>query len=297
MSKMSINGVIPPMLTPFKENGDVDYECHVRNLERWNQNRLCGYLVLGSNSEAAFLNEKEKLELIELTARHAKKERLVLAGTGMESVRETIRLTNRAADLGAHAALILTPSYYHEQMVDEALIGFFSEVADNVKIPVMIYNVTKFTHINISPKAVGVLSRHENIIGMKDSNGNVPQLVNFQSVIAEDFNLMVGTAAAWYPALALGIKAGIFAVANCIPDECARVQEFFEDHQHAKAREIYRRIFPVNTALTATFGVGGLKYASQLLGYEGGTVRRPLMPLKEGEKEKLREILKAADLL
>jgi len=292
-----IKGVIPPMITPFSENSDIDYDGHVRNMEKWNEDRLCGYLVLGSNSETAYLNENEKIKLIELTVKHAKKDRIILAGTGMESARETIALTNKAANLGAHGALILTPSYYHAKMNDEAQIAFFTQVADNTEIPVLIYNVTAFTHINISAHAVSILSRHPNIIGMKDSTGNIPQLVNFQRVMAEDFNLMVGTVSAWYPALALGIKAGIFASANCIPNECAWVQEAFDENDFERAKETYVRIFPVNAAVTATFGIAGLKYVSDVLGYQGGFVRNPLLPLKEEEKAKLNEILKTADLI
>lgn len=292
-----ITGVIPPMITPFMENGDVDYDGHVRNMEKWNEDQLCGYLVLGSNSETAYLNEKEKIKLIDLTVKHAKKDRLVLAGTGMESARETISLTNKAADLGAHGALILTPSYYHAKMNDEAQIAFFTQVADNTKIPVLIYNVTAFTHINISEHAVSALSRHPNIVGMKDSNGNVPQLVDFKRVVADNFNLMAGTVSVWYPALALGIKAGIFASANCVPNECALVQEAYDENDFEKAKEIYVRIFPVNAAVTATFGIAGLKYVSDVLGYKGGFVRNPLLPLKEEEKAKLNEILKTAGLI
>ena len=292
-----ITGVIPPMITPFMENGDVDYDGHVRNMEKWNEDQLCGYLVLGSNSETAYLNEKEKIKLIDLTVKHAKKDRLVLAGTGMEAARETISLTNKAADLGAHGALILTPSYYHAKMNDEAQIAFFTQVADNTKIPVLIYNVTAFTHINISEHAVSVLSRHPNIVGMKDSTGNVPRLVNFQRVMADNFNLIVGTVSVWYPALALGIKAGIFASANCVPNECALVQEAYDENDFEKAKETYVRIFAVNAAVTATFGIAGLKYVSDVLGYQGGFVRNPLLPLKEEEKAKLNEILKTAGLI
>ena len=297
MAKIDIKGVIPPMITPFKENGDVDYDKHISNMESWNEDQLCGYLVLGSNSETAYLNEEEKIKLMALTVKHARKERLILAGTGMESARETIALTNKAADIGAHGALILTPSYYYAKMNDEAQIAFFTEVADNSNIPVLIYNVPLFTHINISAHAISVLSKHPNIIGMKDSTGNVPQLVSFQGVISDDFNLMVGTVSAWYPALALGIKAGIFALANCAPNECAMVQKAFDAGDFEKARVTYVRIFPVNAAVTATFGVTGLKYASDLLGYQGGYVRNPLLPLKEEEKKKIDYILKAAELI
>lgn len=297
MGKLQIKGVIPPMITPFKENGAVDYDAHARNMEKWNENNLAGYLVLGSNSETVYLTEEEKLKLIEITVKHAKKDRLILAGTGMESTSETISLTNKAAKLGAHASLILTPFYYGSSMTDEAVINYFTEVADNTDIPILIYNVTKFTHFNVSANAVKALSKHPNIIGMKDSNGDIAQLVKFKSVITDDFNLMVGTAGAWYPALTLGIKAGIMALANCAPDECAEVQRYFEEGNHDKAREIYLRVFPVNAAVTATYGIAGLKYACSLLGYEGGYVRRPLLELKEEQQEKVKEILSTAELM
>lgn len=297
MTAMKIKGVIPPMITPFKENGDVDYQFHAENMEKWNKDNLAGYLVLGSNSEAVYLNEEEKLELIKITVETARKDRIILAGTGMESTRETIKLTNKAAKLGVHAALILTPFYYGGKMNDEALIQYFTDVADNVDIPVLIYNVPKFTHVNISANAVEKLSRHPNIIGMKDSTGDIPQMVKFQSVVPESFNLMVGTASAWYPALTLGVKAGIVALANCAPNECAMVQEEFEKGNVEKAREIYARVFPVNHAVTATYGIAGLKYACSLLGYKGGYVRRPLLELKEEEKEKIKQILIKAELL
>ncbi|HHY78683.1 MAG TPA: dihydrodipicolinate synthase family protein [Clostridiales bacterium] len=297
MTNIQIKGVIPPMITPFNENGDVDYQLFAENVEKWNKDNLAGYLVLGSNSETVYLNEEEKLELIKITVETAKKDRLILAGTGMESTKETIKLTNKAAKLGVHAALILTPFYYGGKMNDEALIQYFTDVADNVDIPVLIYNVPKFTHINVSANVVEKLSRHPNIIGMKDSTGDIPQLVKFQSVIPESFNLMVGTASAWYPALTLGVKAGILALANCAPNECAMVQEEFEKGNADKAKEIYARVFPVNQAVTATYGIAGLKYACSLLGYNGGYVRKPLLELKDEEKEKIKQILIKAELM
>lgn len=298
MAYFKIKGVLPPMITPFKENGDVDYEKFADNINKWNNYDLAGYLVLGSNSETVFLTEEEKLKLIELTVKHRKAGKIVMAGTGMESTRETIALTNKAADLGADCAMILTPHYYGGKMNDEALINFFTDVADNVKIPVLIYNVTKFTHVNISPKAVGVLAKHPNIIGMKDSSGSIPQLINFKHAIGnEEFNLMVGTASAWYPALTIGIDGAIMALANCCPAECIEVQEQFEAGNLDEAREIYERVFPVNSAVTGKFGIAGLKYACDLLGFNGGFVRKPLLQLREEEKVELKDILAKAQVL
>lgn len=298
MGYLKIKGVIPPMITPFKENDEVDYEKHVSNMKKWNEYALAGYLVLGSNSETAYLTEEEKLKLVELTVKHKGKNKIVMAGTGLESTSATIELTNKAAELGADCALLLTPNYYEGKMTDEALINYFTEVADNVKIPILIYNVTKFTHVNISPKAVGVLCKHPNIIGMKDSSGNVPQLISFKRVIKdEQFNLMVGTASAWYPALTIGIEAAVMALVNCCPGECVDVQKEFDEGNIEKSMEIYERVFPVNSAVTGTFGIAGLKYACDQLGFDGGFVRKPLLQIKDEEKVKLKEILADAKLV
>lgn len=298
MSYFKIKGVIPPMITPFNEKDEVDYDKHVSNIEKWNEYNLAGYLVLGSNSETAYLTKEEKLKLVELTVKHRKEGKIVLAGTGLESTKATIDLTNKAADFGADAALLLTPSYYAEKMNDEALINYFTEVANNTKIPIMIYNVTKFTHINISPYAVGVLSKHPNIIGMKDSSGSIPQLVEFKNVVDEnEFNLLVGTASAWYPALTIGIEGSIMALANCSPGECIEVQKEFEKGNWEKSREIYERMYPVNKAVTGTYGIAGLKYSCSLLGFEGGLVRKPLLQLKEEEKVQMKKILTKAEVL
>lgn len=298
MSYFKIKGAIPPMITPFQTNGDVDYEKHISNVEKWNHYDLAGYLVLGSNGETAYLNEEEKLKLIDLTVKHKKEGKLIMVGTGMESTRDTINLTNKAAALGADCALIITPNFYAGKMNDEVLINYYEEVADSVKIPILIYNVTKFTHVNISPKAVEILAKHSNIIGMKDSSGSIPQLVQFkESIKGQKFNLLVGTASAWYPALTLGIEGSIMALVNCCPGECVDVQKEFDKGNTEKAREIYERVFPVNAAVTGAFGISGLKYACDLLGFKGGLVRKPLLQIKEEDKLKLKEILTKAKVL
>ncbi len=291
MNRKKLTGVIPPMITPFKENGDVDYDAFLHNLYKWNHSELYGYLVLGSNSETAYLNEQEKRKLIELTVSHAKSGRFIVAGTGMESTRATIELTNHAATLGANAALVLTPFYYISKMTDEVLITFFTDVADHSDIPILIYNVNKFTHINVSAHVVKILSQHPNIIGMKDSSGNVPQLIGYQKVMSPGFNLMTGTAGIWYPALRLGVSAGILALANILPDECTRVQREFSAGNDQAAEALYRRFFPVNNAITATYGIAGLKYVADLMGYIGGYVRKPLLPLTESERQSLEKVL------
>ena len=289
-----ITGVIPAMVTPFTASGDIDMSAFVSNIEKWNKDRLAGYLVIGSNSESVYLSEDEKLELVKLTARHAEKDRLIMAGSGMESARETIKLTNKCAKAGAHCALILTPFYYGSAMDSKAMIRFFTEVADNCDIPVYIYNVIKFTHINIGADAVAELSRHKNIAGMKDSNGDVPQLATFLRVASPDFQIMTGSYGAFYPALTMGICAIISAMANCCPNEIAETQELYEAGKQKESFDLYQRMFPVNAAVTGSFGIAGLKYACDYLGYSGGHVRNPLADCTESQKEQLRAIIDTA---
>jgi 4-hydroxy-2-oxoglutarate aldolase len=288
---MVIPGVLPPMITPFKESGDVDYDAFVRNIERWNNDPLVGYLVLGSNSETPYLSEEEKLKLIELAVQAAGKDRVVLAGTGLESTKETILLTNKAAKLGARAALVLTPFYYRDQMDDFALIRYFMSIAESSGIPILIYNVPKYTHLNISANAVKELSQHPNIVGMKDSLGDIEQLKAFTAVVPDIFNLIVGSGSAWYAALGLGVRGAILAVANCLPNACAEIQQLFDRKSHKKAEILQSRLSLVNSAATEAFGVVGLKYACTLMGYEAGFPRSPLVPLTDIQKASVRQAL------
>jgi len=294
MSK--IKGVMPPMITPFKENGDVDYNAFVSNIQKWNSDKMAGYLVIGSNSETCYLNEEEKLELVKLTVESAAPGRVVMAGTGLESARETITFTNKCAKLGADSALVLTPHYYGGSMTTKALVKFFTAVADASDIPILLYNVSKFTGVNVSAEAVAELSKHPNIVGMKDSNGDVPQLATFLRVADPSFQVMTGTFSAWYPALALGVTGIISAMANCCPNEIADVQELFDAGNWESARDLYQRMFSVNGAVTGPFGIAGLKFATDYCGYAGGYVRNPLSDSSEDDKTKLTAILKKAQV-
>jgi len=293
MSKnwVPIKGVIPPMITPFDEDGELDRGAFIENIEKWNSDRLAGYLVIGSNSETAYLNVGEKLELVKLVVKHGAPGRHIMAGTGNESLRETLSFTKACADLGVQSALVLTPNYYDGVMDSEHLIRFFTSLADESPIPVLIYNVPKFTHVNIKADAVKVLSRHPNIVGMKDSTGDMPQLANFLNVADEGFQIFTGTASAWYPALCMGVQGGVLALANCSPNECALVQEAYDQGELDKAFQIYKALFPVNSAVTGTYGIPGLKFACDLNGYRGGHVRSPLFACSEIGRSNIKDIL------
>ncbi len=296
-SVAQLKGVLPPMMTPFREDGRVDYTAFERNIDRWNKDNLAGYLVLGSNSESAFLSESEKVRLMRLTVDAARKGRALLAGTGLESARETLRLTEKAAGLGFAGALILTPSYYIDRMDDAALIEYFTFLADRSPIPVLIYNVPKYTHVNVSPNVVRELSAHANIAGMKDSKGDIAQVEAFVQAAASGFKVIVGSASVWYPAMRFGVTAGIVALSNFAGNQCAQIQALFDAGRTKEAEALHATMLSVNTAITSTFGVPGLKYAATLAGYEGGHVRLPLRPLDEESKNNIRDTLLKAGIL
>ena len=294
---LTLKGAIPPMITPFKENGAIDFEAHSHNVAYWNECQLGGLLVLGSNSEAVFLSKKEKLELLKMTVSLADTSYPILVGSGMESTLETIRLTNDAATHGAQAALIITPHFYQSAMTDRALIDHFLTLADQCDIPILIYNVTKFTGINVSTAVVKILSQHPNIIGMKDSSGNLSQLIQLQAATTgEDFQVLTGTASVWLPALEMGVEAAIMALANCAPKACVQLQQ---DYLAGKTHVTndYRQLVVVNHLVTAGMGVPALKHACDLMGLKGGHLRKPLQPLTEAGKQTVEDTLRQAKLI
>jgi len=200
------------------------------------------------------------------------------------------------AKIGAQAALIITPFYYGSKMNDEALIKYYSTVADQSEIPILLYNVPKFTGVNLSVEALSALSNHTNIIGIKDSSGDINQLGQYLNEVDSNFNVLVGTAGALLGALTLGCKGGILALANIVPEKCVEIYRLVQDGKIKEARELQLRMIPVNHAITARYGISGLKYAMDLLGYRGGEVRSPLLPIKPEEQEKIRKILIKARL-
>lgn len=295
MQKINLNGIYPPIVTPFLKE-DVAHHYLAENVEKLSKSGIQGMVVLGSNGENVFLSEEEKIEVLKTVIQSASKDMMIIVGSGCESTRESIYLTNKMANSGAHAALIVTPFYYGSKMNDEALIHYYSALADQAEIPILLYNVPKFTGVNLSVEALSKLSKHPNIIGIKDSSGNVNQLGQYLNQIDPDFNVLVGTAGALLGALTLGCKGGILALANIVPEKCVQIYQLVQEGKIKEARKLQLQMIPVNHAITTRYGISGLKYAMDLLGYQGGEVRSPLLPTKPEEQEKIRKILTEAKL-
>jgi 4-hydroxy-2-oxoglutarate aldolase len=288
---ISLAGVFPPIPTPFDEGGDVAHQALAENLERWNQFDLSGYVVLGSNGEAVYLTEEEKVSILETCRKAIPAGKLLLAGTGLQSTRQTIDLTRRAADVGADAALIVTPHYYSPKMTGEALVRHYHTVADAVPIPVMIYNVPKFTGVDMEAAAIARAAVHPNVIGTKDTSGNIAKLADTVRLAGPAFQVLAGSAGFFLAGLAVGAVGGILALANIAPQQGIDIYRLFKAGNLEEAADLQRRMLPVNAAVTATMGIPGLKAALDMLGYYGGPVRPPMLDLTESQRESLRAVL------
>jgi 4-hydroxy-2-oxoglutarate aldolase len=285
-----LHGIYAPIATPFAGE-EIAYDKLEKNLGFWLGSDLEGIVVMGSNGEFVLLTPEEKEKLMRFVCAQAKGKKPVIAGTGAESTAETIRLNRQAAEAGAAAVLVVTPNYYKGEMTDPVLVRFYTDVADASPLPVILYNMPRNAGINISAKLAVELARHPNIIGIKDSGGNIVQIADMIRNAPEGFSVFAGSASYLYTSLALGATGGTLALANIFPNECARVQTLFDAGKIREARDLQMNLIDGNNAVTARWGIPGLKAAMEMIGLYGGDPRPPLVPLKETDREELRKVL------
>lgn len=288
-----LQGIFPPMATPFDATGALDLRAFEANLAAYSAHDLGGYLVLGSNGESPYLDDDEREKLVR-AARKGAGRKTLLVGTGQESTRATIAFTRKAADLGGDAALVLTPNYYKSQMSVEALRRHFEAVADASPIPVLLYSVPAFTGLSFQPGLAAALSAHPRVAGMKESSGDLSLLGRIISAVPSRFEVACGSAPVLYPALCIGANAGIVAVSCCAPALAVALYRAFAEGDHVRARRLQDVVTPLGLAITATYGVAGLKAAIDLAGLHGGHVRAPLLPLADGPRNEIKGLLERA---
>jgi len=276
---MQLRGIFPPMATPFTADGDaIDVGALRHNLDRWLTTSLAGFVLLGSNGEAALIEEDEADALVGEVRERVPADRLVIVGTGRESTRGTIGASRRAAQLGADAALVRVPGFFKAQMTADALVRHYVAVADASPIPVILYNFAAAFGVNLPTDAITRLAAHPNIVGLKESGGDVAQVAEQVASTPADFAVVVGAAPALYASLCVGARGGVVAVANVVPEACVRLFDLTVAGRHEEALALQRALAPLARAVTATHGVAGLKAAMTLAGYRGGTPRPPLVP-------------------
>src|SRR5689334_17090749 len=283
--------MIPPMVTPFDESGAVRYDDFERNIDRYLESGIEGFLVLGSNGESVYLEHAEKLRLIETARKRVPPSCMLLAGTGVESTAATIQLTKEAADRGVDGVLVKNPFYFKSQMTFDVYMVHYTAVADASPVPVVIYNVPGFTGVPLESRLVIELSKHPNIRGLKDSSGDV-KLISEVVWNTKNFSVLAGSAPTLFPAMAAGARGGIVAIACAAPKAMLTLYRAFTAGDYKRAGVVQRIIAPAAGAVTAKYGIAGLKAAMELEGLEGGQPRRPLLPLKSVSRDDLAQIFR-----
>jgi 4-hydroxy-2-oxoglutarate aldolase len=285
------SGVFAALTTPFARDGSVSLADLKHNVHRYNQTDLAGYVAVGSTGESVLLTRAEMDGILVTVKEAATKGKKLLAGTGAESTAETIERTKRAAELGYDAALVKTPYYYKPAYKPEVLLAHFRRVADESPIPVMLYSIPQYTGITLTAADVAALAEHPNIIGIKDSSGNVLGIGEIIGATPPQFQVLVGSAATVYPSLAIGARGAILALACALPEKCVALFELFRQGQHEKARELQFILGRASKLIVSELSIAGVKHAMDQRGYRGGIPRLPLLPLHHEQKKRLTEFL------
>ena len=286
-------GIYTPIATPFRDDGTVDERALAANVSRWMTTPLTGLVVLGSNGEAASLEDAEADRVVEIVRAGVPSSRPLIAGTGRESTRATIAATRRAAAAGADAALVRTPSFFKPQMTSDAFVRHFTEVADASPVPVLLYNVTLYTGVNLLPDAVERLAVHANIVGIKESGSDIGQIAEYVARTPDDFTVQAGSATTLVHALCAGCDGAILALASLAPAECVSMATLVRERRLDEAIALQRRLMPLARSVGTTYGVPGLKAALELKGYAGGPPRPPLRPVSSEVVDIIRRQLDA----
>ena len=287
-----VHGIFAPIATAFDASGEVDYSTFAENTVSFGATKLSGLVVLGSNGEFTLLSHEEKVKLVETARNHLPAGKMVIAGTGCESFRETLQLTKECASVGADVALVVTPNYYKKDMNEAALEKFYTMLADASPIPVMIYNMPGNSGVNVPSSLTLKLAAHPNITGIKDSGGNIVQISEVLAKAPEGFSVFAGSGSYLLATLLLGGVGGTLAVANVVPNYCAEIQENFGKGDLEKARKMQLALLPLNAAVTSRFGIGGMKAAMDMVGFKGGLPRLPILPAGEETRKEIARILK-----
>jgi 4-hydroxy-2-oxoglutarate aldolase len=261
------------------------------------QSSLTGLVILGSNGEAVQLDDDEADRVVAIAREEVPASRPFIVGTGRESTRATIAATRRAAHDGADAVLVRTPGFFKSQMTGDVFVRHYTAVADASPVPVLLYNVTMFTGVNLPVDAVAALATHPNIAGMKESGSDLAQIADYVARTPDNFTVLVGSATTFFHALCAGCDGGILALASIFPDECVQLRALVQASRIDEARALQRRLTPIARSIGTAHGVPALKAALDLLGYSGGAPRPPLQRAPSAIIETLRSQLEALDAL
>lgn len=297
-TKERLSGVYPPCVTPFDEDENISFEGIRKNIAAYNETSIVGMMPLGSNGEFRSLDDEESLKIVEIYVKERKPDKAIMAGAGRESAKTTIDFVKKVADLGVDFVSLLPPHYFAKNMTDDVLERFFTRVADQSPVPVLVYNAPKFASgVLLSPELITKIAQHPNIVGMKDtSKEDISAYVNAVPSDAE-FYVLAGSINKFYDGLVAGAVGGVLSLADYLPSLACRLHDLYRTGkvEEAQKYDVYLRELSSNAA--GKYGVAGVKAAMNLLGLHGGIPRDPLPPLSNERQEELRTVLKQEKLL
>jgi 4-hydroxy-2-oxoglutarate aldolase len=280
-----LRGIFAPVTTPFAGD-EVDLAAFRRNTRHYATTPLAGIVVLGSNGEAPSLDDAESDGIVTAARDEYPREKWLIAGTGRESVRQTLAACRRAAALGADAVMVRTPGFFKTRITPDALLQYFTAVADGSPAPVILYNITAFTGVNLLPETAAALSTHPNVIGLKDSGGNVGVIAALVSQCRPGFPILAGSTTTLHASLGVGAMGATTGPGAVVPEICAGLQAAFDRGDHTEAARLQELLMPLATSVGPKWSVPGLKVAVDACGLTGGPPRLPLLPVPpEGVKE------------
>jgi 4-hydroxy-2-oxoglutarate aldolase len=289
-------GIYAPLTTPFKDE-EVFFEKFQENIQKYNEFDLSGYIIAGSTAESVYLTDEEVEKLVRSAKEVASAGKHIIAGTARESTKITLEFSNRMADLGIDATLIRTPGYFKALMVPNALKKHFFTIADNIKIPLIIYHIPRYTGVALTPELLCELSKHENIAGIKDSSGNMAFLDRIIPNLDPNFDYLLGAGSLLFPGIVMGACGGVLALSDVATSLCIELYKLSLSKQWQDAKKLQHDLVPLNQALTVEHGIPAIKYALDLIGFFGGPCRLPLQPLDDPVKLKIENILRALKLI
>lgn len=297
MASRQPGGILAPVATIFGNDGELDLAALTANLNVYAESELDGIVLLGSNGEFAMLEAVEREPVVDTGVEAVGGRRIVLAGTGAESTRRTIEQTRHAAAAGVDFALVITPHYYKTRYDRAAMVRHYQAVAEASPIPILIYVMAAYTGFDLATPVIAELSRHPNIVGIKDSGGNAVKIADMMATVEPGFAVLAGSASSLLASLVLGATGGIVALGNIVPAACKQLHRLFEDGRLDEARDLQLRLMAPNAAVTTKYGVAGLKAAMELVGLRGGLPRPPMLPLNDEERADVRSTFAAVGLL
>jgi 4-hydroxy-tetrahydrodipicolinate synthase len=295
MPGLALDGVFVPHVTPFTRGGQLDIKALRECVKFWLESGVSGLVPCGSNGEAPYLSRRERMRVIGTVVDEVNGRTPVIAGTGSLSTRETVAFTKDAADLGADAALVVTPFYF--KLANKEISEHYKAVSEAVDLPIVVYNVPKFTGVYLEPALVHKLAyENERIVGIKDSSGSISTIMEIIRLTGERLSVLAGSGDVVLPTLLSGGRGAVIAVGNVFPKLCSRLFKAFKNGQYEEASELQKRLSYANEVLVKRFNqLSAIKEAMRLKELPGGYARKPALSLDKEARRIVKDMLKQMD--